>query len=150
MKKVFELLIIAAPLTGCGYNSDYNQANAETRSRLHEWANVISVLAQWDIKVDQFDSTQSILSQYKDTQLFASLHEEFMKQDYWGRPYVWIVSGDEDKKTILIGSCGKKGIWEGGENDDLYVTVELSATGGVPVIHEKPAPYHWHWWGPRF
>jgi hypothetical protein len=147
MKEFPILLILAAPLVGCGYPSDYNQANAETRSHLRGWADIVSALAQLDVKVEEFGSTQDILSQYKHTRLFDAYYEQLMKEDSWGKPYIWIVKGDEDKKIILIGSGGKNGVWEGGQNDDLYVIVELKA-GEPPQIHEKPIPRGWSWLWP--
>jgi hypothetical protein len=49
--------------------------------------------------------------------------DDAYRLDVWGNPYHWRIQKDADSFTILIGSCGPNGRWEGKRNDDIWVEI---------------------------
>ena len=87
----------------------------------------------------KYKSANQALEELKNKRLVDGFPINRMKEDYWGRPFQWLVKTQGADAVIRVGFKGRDGVSQEGEGDDLYMDFFIKVDG-TSYYYLKPCP----------
>jgi hypothetical protein len=123
-------------LIGCKEPGDrYEEKATLTRMRLAAGILKTMIENHYDDPF-QYVSYSDALANWKSEQEIDRVEASMIETDWWGNEYEWELINGGNRKVVRLISAGRNGVRENGNNDDLWIELEILDTS----IHLRVKP----------